>query len=130
VLDPVAGEDVDLAIGELDRDLHGDLAVRRPEDSAQVVRELQVVGRDVEVVADDLEVRDLGPLARLGLAPRLGLDLRLLDRLRGLVDLVPLAYRLTVNGLRLGHPFPPESRLAGPVSHNFPTREGACVKGW
>ena len=62
VLDAVAGEDVDLAVGELDRDLDGDLAVGRPEDDPDVVGELQAVGRHVEVVADDVEVRHLGPL--------------------------------------------------------------------
>ena len=62
VLDPVAGEDVDLAVGELDRDLDGDLAVGGPEDDPEVVGEPEVVGGDVEVVADDVEVRDLGRL--------------------------------------------------------------------
>ena len=76
VLDAVAGEDVDLAVGELDRDLHGDLAVRRPEDDAQVVRKLEAVAGDLEVVADDVEVGDLGALTRLRLAARLRLGLR------------------------------------------------------
>jgi hypothetical protein len=54
VLDPVAGVDMDLAVGQLHRDLDGDLAVGGPEDDANVVGEAQVVGGDVEVVTDDL----------------------------------------------------------------------------
>ncbi len=56
VLDAVAGEDVDLAVGALDGDLDGDLAVGGPEDDAHVVGKVHVVGRFVEVVADDVEV--------------------------------------------------------------------------
>ena len=76
VLDAVAGVDVGLAVGELDRDLNGDLAVRGPEDDADVVGELEVVGGDVEVVADDVEVRDLGRWPGFGRRGR-GVGLRL-----------------------------------------------------
>ena len=74
VLDPIPGEDVDLAVGELHRDLHGDLAVRGPEHDPEVVGELQAVGGDLEVVADDVEVRDLGPLPGLRISRGLRLD--------------------------------------------------------
>ena len=100
VLDPVAGEDVDLAVGELDRDLDGDLAVRGPEHDPEVVGELQAVGGDLEVVADDVEVRDLGSLPRLG-APAASPRLRLLDRLRRLVGLPRDRRRVSVSG----HPY-------------------------
>ena len=116
VLDPVARVDVDLAVGELDRDLHGDLAVGRPEDDPQVVGELQAVGRHLEVVADDVEVRDLGALPRLRRAGGLRLGLGLLDGLRRLVGLLPLPYRVG-RGLRLCHPAPPNRLLIGSSSH-------------
>ena len=93
VLDPVARVDVDLAVGLLDRDLDGDLAVRGPEDDAEVVGELQAVGREVEVVADDLEVGHLGALARLAPAAGLRLDGGILDGLRGLVRVLTLPDR-------------------------------------
>ena len=100
VLDPVAGEDVDLAVRALDRDLDRDLAVRGPEDDANVVRQLQVVGRLVEVVADDLEVRDLGALAGLVCAGGYGPLFGLLDR--EWRSLLPVA-RCLGRGLGLGH---------------------------
>ena len=115
VLDAIARVDVDLAVGELHRDLHGDLAVRRPEHDPQVVGELQAVGGDLEVVADDVEVRDLGPLPRLRLAGGLRLRLGLLDRLRRLVDLLSLAYRGL--GLRFCHPNLRNLLLTGASSH-------------
>ena len=115
VLDPIPGEDVHLAVGELHRDLHGDLAVRGPEHDPEVVRELQAVGGDLEVVADDVEVRDLGPLPRLRIPRGLRLDLGLLDRLRRLVGLLSLAYRGL--GLRLCHPSLRNRLLTGPSSH-------------
>ena len=67
VLDPVAGVDVDLAVGLLDRDLDGDLAIGSPEDDPEVIGELQSVGGEIEVVADDLEVRHLSALPVLRL---------------------------------------------------------------
>ena len=108
VLDPVAGEDVGLAVGELDGDLDRDLAVRGPEHDPQVVRQLQVVRGDLEVVADDVEVRDLGrPRPRLLVGGLLGL-------LRRLVGLRPLADRY--RRLALRHPLLLD--LAGRSSHN------------
>src|SRR4029077_1258964 len=69
VLDPVAGEGVDLAVGELHRDLDGDLAVGSPKDGADVILELEALDRAVEVEADDVEVGDLGVLRELPPAP-------------------------------------------------------------
>src|SRR4029453_6753606 len=65
VLDPVAGEGVDAPVGELHRDLDGDLAVGLPEDGAQIVGKRQALHRALEVVTDDVEVRRLRPLAGL-----------------------------------------------------------------
>ena len=70
VLDPVAVEDVHLAVGELDRDLHRDLAIRLPEDLPRVLLEAEPVPGLVEVVANHLEVRDL---RRAALADRVRL---------------------------------------------------------
>ena len=60
VLDAEAGEDVDLPVGQRDRDLHLHLAVGGAHDGAQVVAQLHPVGREVEPVVDDVVVRDLG----------------------------------------------------------------------
>jgi hypothetical protein len=97
VLDPVARVDVGLAVRELDRDLHGDLAVRRPEHNADVLAETDVVGGLVEVMADDVEVGDLG--ATRGLAVEL--LLRRVGDLRRLVRVGPLSDRC--RGLGFGH---------------------------
>ena len=70
VLDPVAREGVDLAVGELHRDLDGDLAVRGPEDGADVVGQLEALDGPVEVVADDVEVGDLRAAGLVGPARR------------------------------------------------------------
>jgi hypothetical protein len=51
VLDPVAGEDVDLAVPELDRDLDLDLAVRRAEHRGDVVAQAEPLGGEPEPVA-------------------------------------------------------------------------------
>ena len=61
VLDPVALVDAGRAVDALDGDLHRDLAVRHPEDLADVVGELERLPGPVEVVLDDLEVGDLRP---------------------------------------------------------------------
>src|SRR5690606_11884566 len=103
VLDPVSGEDVGLAVLQLDRDLHGDLAVRRPEDDAQIVGNAQVIAGAVEVVADDVEVGDLGALARLVRLGAVRLLGRLLDGLRRFVGLFPLADGALVLRLGIGH---------------------------
>ena len=125
VLDAVAGVDVDLAVGETDRDLDRDLPVGGPEDDAQIIGEPEVVAGHLEVVADDVEVGNLGALARLGAALGLRLRLRLLDRFRRLVGLLALAYCFR-RGLGVGH-FPPrESLLDSPSSH----KACATAKGW
>ena len=81
---------MDLAVGLLDRDLDGDLAVGGPEDDPEIVGELQAVGREIEVVADDVEVGHLGALARLATAFGLRLHGGILDGLRGLVRVLTL----------------------------------------
>src|SRR4029453_16408868 len=80
VLDPVPREGVDLAVRELHRDLDGDLAVRRPEDGADVVGKLEALDGTVEVVTDDVQVRHLRALAGLRVALGGGALLRLVDR--------------------------------------------------
>ena len=103
VLDAVAGEDVDLAVGALDGDLDGDLAVGGPEDDADVVGKLQVVGRLVEVVADDVEVRDLGALRGLG-GVVLALGLSRHRRVVGVLLLAVFLRRVFLGrGLRIRH---------------------------
>ena len=77
VLHAVAGEDVDLPVGELDRDLHLDLAVGGAQHGGDVVAQAQPLGGQAEPVRDDLVVRDLGAAGSRGV---LGL-------LRGLVGL-------------------------------------------
>ncbi len=72
VLDAVAGVDVDLAVGAPDRDLDLHLAVGGPKHRGDVVRDPDPLGREVEVVIDDLEVRDLGALVGRRIAGRLG----------------------------------------------------------
>jgi hypothetical protein len=54
------------AVAELDRDLYLDLAIGGAQDRPDVLRELQAVGRDAEVVLDDLVVRQLRAGRRLG----------------------------------------------------------------
>ena len=76
VLDAVAGVDVDPPVGLPDRDLDLHLAVVGPQDRAHVVLEPEPVGRELEVVRDDLEVRDLRHMRRR----------RLVRRSRRLVD--------------------------------------------
>ena len=66
VLDAVAGEDVDLAVAEPDRDLDLDLAVGGAQDLPHVVGQPEALGGDVEVVLDDLVVGDLRPRWRFG----------------------------------------------------------------
>ena len=60
VLDPVAGEDVDLPVAEPDRDLDLDLPVGGLDYGREVVGDTEPVNGLVEVVGDDLVVRDLG----------------------------------------------------------------------
>ena len=78
VLDAEAREDVQAPVGEPDRDLDLDLAVGRGQDVAHVVLDPQPVGRDPEVVQDDLVVGELGaalaldPRARIGAVAGLG----------------------------------------------------------
>ena len=116
VLDAVARVDVDLAVGLLDRNLDGDLAVRGPEDDAEVVGELQAVGREVEVMADDLEIGHLGALPRL--ARRSEPSPRRLHPRRP-AGTCPGAHapRRAGRRTRLGHRAPP-LRLVDPSSHN------------
>jgi hypothetical protein len=114
VLDPVPGEDVKLSVGELDRDLHAHLAIGAPEHGAEVIAELQPLASAVEVVADDVEVGDLGPLARLGLPLGFGLLGFAVDCLRSLVDLLAARER----SLRLGcHPLVPPLPGAASLSY-------------
>jgi hypothetical protein len=113
VLDPVAGVDVDLAVGLLDRDLNGDLAVGRPEHDAEVIRKLQAFGREVEVVANDLQVGQLGALPWLAIAVGLRLGHRLLDRLGRFVRMLPFTHGAGRRP-RLWHRDPPVA-AAGPI---------------
>ena len=114
VLDPVAGEDVRLAVRQLDRDLDGDLAIGGPEDDPEVVGEPEVVGREVEVVADDVEVRDLRPaLSRRRLLRCLLGGLRRLVRILALAD-GDRGLALSLGALRF-HPWPailPQTSIA------------------
>ena len=89
VLDPVAGVDVDLAVGELDRDLDGDLAVGGPEDGRAGRRAAR--GGRRRCRSSGGRCRGWRPrrAARASARPsRLRLRLRLLDRLRRLVGVL------------------------------------------
>src|SRR5437763_16609220 len=59
---------MDLTAAPPDRDLDLHLAVRALEDGGHVVAETEPLSGVVEVVGDDLEVRDLGAADRHGLA--------------------------------------------------------------
>ncbi len=111
VLDAVAGEDVDLSVLALDGDLDGDLPVGGPEDDADVVGKLQVVGCLVEVVADDVEVRDLGFLGRLR-SVVLALGLGRHRRMVGVLILAVFLRRVFLRrGLGVRHLLTPKARV-------------------
>jgi hypothetical protein len=95
---------VDLAVRELHRDLDGDLAVRRPEDGADVVGKLEALDGTVEVVTDDVQVRHLRALAGLRVALGGGALLRLVDRGGRLVRCLAVSPGLTLLGLGGHHP--------------------------
>jgi hypothetical protein len=59
VLDPVAAHDDEVAVVEADRDLHGELAVRRGEHRVQLGVEIEDGGRLAEVLVDGLVRRQL-----------------------------------------------------------------------
>jgi hypothetical protein len=73
---------VDPAVAQPDRDLHLNLAVRGPDDRAQILADAEAISRDVEVMRDRVEARGLG---RSGVRRAIG-DSRRLVRVRSSAD--------------------------------------------